>query len=145
MTGLKYIPIKAGLPKFHNFRPSIEKTGKGNLLCYDAYGGRWFRCSEKAVREAVDFFIEEYYKGEILNYNDLYALWGISQGTFGHQYGYSPEEGYQVEMSFEIYYLNEQQTKNCVDLGLTWGAIDEPVLIIEPDPNSLPFEAYWEV
>lgn len=155
MIAARIIPIRAGRPKGEDFyRPSIEYTRNGNLLCYDAYGGRWFRSSKEAVENAIELFIEEYKDGNALNYNDLYALLGISQTDFGSQYGWSSSDSYQIHMEFHVTYLSADDLKSGSkgnDLKNTFIDIlfvnnfEEGILIIRPDVNSLPFESYWEV
>lgn len=149
MITARIIPIRAGKPKGEDFyRPSVEYTGKGNLLCYDAYGGRWFRSSREAVERAIEFFIQDYRDGNVLNYNDLYAQLGISQTDFGYQYGWSPSESYQINMEFHITYLSEDELKHGHRINNTdtqFANFEEGILIIRPDVNSLPFESYWEV
>lgn len=60
MGKAKLKPVKADLSlresvtTSQEFRPIIEKTGRGNLLCYEAVGGRWFRSSETEVMRVVD-------------------------------------------------------------------------------------------
>lgn len=145
--GSKLWPTKAHHPKISvTYKPSIELTGKGDQLCYDAYGGRWFRSSCEAVGEAVEFFMDEYERGNRLNYNDLYALLGISQTAFGYQYGYSPDESYRVDMNFTLAIIKKEDLHYYTqDFGTIWGEMDEDILLIEPDPKALPFESYWEV
>ena len=104
------VPQRARLPDSKEYyRPSIEYTGKGNILCYDGYGGRWFRSSVEAVQEAVDHFIEEYEKGYVLSYNDLYLLLGMAESDFGEQYGYSPSEDWKVDLAFIIDFASKNE------------------------------------
>lgn len=65
-----------------------EETGKGKLLCYDGYSGRWFRSEEDEVRKNILEFSERYKDGEDLCFNDLYDMYGIEQTHFGYQYGW---------------------------------------------------------
>ena len=50
---------KKKLNWLRNKHPSIEDTGRGTTLCYEAWGGRLFFSDEGAVREAVDKFVED--------------------------------------------------------------------------------------
>lgn len=149
MIAARIIPVRAGRPQSEMFyRPSVEYTGKGNLLCYDAYGGRWFRSSKEAVETAVSMFIEDYENGNVLNYNDFYALLGISQTDFGCQYGYSTSDSYHIDMKFHIEYLGSDELKHgskINNMDIEFASFEEGILIVRPDVNSLPFESYWEV
>lgn len=132
-------------------RISVEETGRGNLLCYEAYGGRFFRSDEGAVREAVDKFVEDYVKScqmqdedpahmmyEVYNFNDLYSLLGIMPTHFGDRWGYTNSEDYRVDLGFDIN-LVENLDEPFFDV------IKEPILVIEPLSDSYPMEYYREV
>ena len=140
MIKAKHVPTKGGPPigKFMN-RPSIEYTGSGDQLCYDGWGGRWFRASIEAVKEGIQFLRESYVDGDCPNYNDLYKLWNMCQTELGAQFGWSSSEDYLCDMDFlvTLYQVGEHDYAD---------KMGESVLIIEPDPRtSLPFEGYLEV
>lgn len=131
---------------------TVEETGRGNLLCYEAYGGRLFRSDEGAVREAVEKFVADYKQAcqmldedpahvffEVYNFNDLYMLLGICQTHFGDQWGYTNVEDWRVDdLDFDVYILEDTA-------GTMFEKFNEPVLIIEPGVNSYPMECYREV
>ena len=132
--------IRATLPSFRQFwRPSIEYTGFGTQLCYEAYGGRWFRSSERKVRDAVDLFCMDLAQGNYINFNDLYAGLGIEQTHFGAQWGYSPDAdsgwGYST-IYFDVTMMTE---------GELVEKMEEPILVIEPRYDCYPIECYLEV
>lgn len=122
-----------------------EDTGNGDLLCFDAFGGRWFYSSEDAVNMALfelnDEFMNETIQisnnGDVIRggyrcYNDLYQKWGISETHFGWIWGWAPNSDYY-------------------DGPILWSVrkvegfqeLDEPVLIIEP--LTYPMEGWMEV
>ena len=141
----KLVPIRAGPPvNEEQYSQTVELTGKGNLLVYDGFGGRLFRSSYKAVKEAVEFFIEDYEKGNWLNWNDLYALFGIEQTHFGAIFGYSPSEDYKCDLMFDITLVKAEEIKDSVN-AITLEKYHEDVLVVEPDPRCLPMESYMEV
>ena len=146
----KHVVSKCGPPmgKYMN-RPSIEYTGSGDQLCYDAWGGRWFRASIEAVNEGIQFIQEAYIDGiqeveeghgygKWLNYNDLYNVWNISDTILGGVWGWSPSEDYRVSMQFNatLYLVGQHELAD---------KMGESVYIIEPEANSLPMEYYTEV
>jgi hypothetical protein len=146
----KHVASKCGPPrgKYMN-RPSIEYSGTGDQLCYDAWGGRWFRASIEAVNEGIQFLRDAYVDGiqeieegtgygKLLNYNDLYNVWNISDTLPGGLWGWSPSEDWRVDMEF-ITVLAEVGEHDLAD------KMGESVYIIEPAGNSLPFESYMEV
>lgn len=131
-----------------------EDTGKGDLLCYEAYGGRWFYSSEEAVRKSLDEFNERFinggseisrrfFKGEYLCLNDLYDMWGITGTHFGYQYGWAPPSGSDNDNYYDYY-----------DGPINWNVeklegfmqLDEPVLVIEPaNADDYPMMCWQEV
>ena len=146
----KHVVSKCGPPmgKYMN-RPSIEYTGSGDQLCYDAWGGRWFRASIEAVNEGIRFIQEAYVDsiqdieensgyGKLLNYNDLYNVWNISDTLPGGLWGWSPSEDWRVDMTFETTLVEVGEHELADKMG-------ESIYIIEPGANSLPIECYMEV
>ena len=131
--------------------PSIEDTGRGTTLCYEAWGGRLFYSDEGAVREAVDKFVEEYADMcrrteedpaheycDVMNFNDLYALLGILPTHLGDAWGYSSSEDYAVMLQFRVEMV--YPTEN--DIADLFGC---QVLIIEPyDTRTYPDYYYRE-
>ena len=119
------------------FRPTIEITGNGNLLCYEAFFGRFFRSSENCIREAVDKFMQLYAEGCPINYNDLYSLFNIATTHAGAEYGYSPNEDYRVDLQFDIVRVPADEN---------FEGMEEEVLTIEPAGSwCYPYECYMEV
>ena len=109
-----------------------ELPGKGDLLCYEGYSGRWFRSCEEAVKEAEEEYNLRFKDGDYLSFNDLYELLGIKSSSFGNKFGYphpfeyyNPEDGIEFENS--IFYDEE---------------IGENVLYI--DIFTYPFEDWME-
>lgn len=143
----RHVATRGGPPrgKYMN-RPSIEYSGSGDDLFYEAWGGRWFRASLKAVEEGIQFFREMYYEspdapsewdGNYVSYNDLYSLWNISVSDFGGRNGYSPSEDYRVDnLDFTITFFKPGEHELADKMG-------ESVYIIEP--NEVPYESYMEV
>lgn len=150
MTKVRLIPVRAKMPKEEAYyRPSVEHTGRGDLLCYDGYGGRWFRSSRQAVEEAVDHLLEQYENGEWINYNDLYMLLGMAESDFGEQNGWSPSEDWKVNLGFIIDFATKEEHRknkeNNPDMRHYFKWIDEDFLIVEPEPGAWPTGCYWEV
>ena len=136
----KLIPIVAAIPSYKSFhRPSVEYTGHGNLLCYDSFGGRWFRSSEEAVRLGCNQVIDDFKNEDAyVNYNTIYGYWGIMDSDFGYAWGWAPDEDYTTEIEFEIELIDNPAS----DMYRKWG---EPVLIIAPSQKSPPYDFYMEI
>ena len=137
-----HIIMKAGKPYGPDInRPTVEYTGKGNLLCYDTYAGRAFRSSEEAVRKECELFIDTYTgvegeDGKYVSWADLHELWGIIPTTFDIVWGYSPDPDWRVDMTFDI--------QLCGPGTSLYEIFGEPVLVIEPGMYSMPIEGYLE-
>jgi hypothetical protein len=135
----RHVPSRCGTPfERTKNRPSVEYTGHGNTLIYDGWGGRIFRASEEWVHKGCEAFIHKYTDdgGDWVNYNDLYAQWGIEQTDFGAKFGYSPSEDWRQDLEFTFTWL---------DSGELVDKFGEKILLVEPVLGAFPCESYWEV
>lgn len=142
---------KKKLNWLRNKHPSIEDTGRGTTLCYEAWGGRLFFSDEGAVREAVDKFVEDYAEYcrrseedpaqiyvEVVNFNDLYALLGILPTHLGDAWGYNSSPDYARDLVFRVEMVYPTENEIADIFGCQ-------VLIIEPyDDNTYPDYYYRE-
>lgn len=92
--------MKLRKPEKEIIKCIAEETGKGNLLCFDGYSGRWFRSNEDAVVKAIKTFSDMVKAGGYVSWNDLFKLYGIEESHFGFQWGYpSYDEGFGYDYS----------------------------------------------
>lgn len=107
--------------------PSVEETGRGDVLCLEDYSGRWFRSSEESVRRAVREFKKMYDEGKYVCFNDLYILLGIVDTQFGFDWGYpSGNPDYcDEEMDIEVDWYTELECP----MGMNY--YGEPILVIK--------------
>lgn len=113
--------------------PSVEETGRGDVLCLEDYSGRWFRSSEEAVRRAALEFKKMHDDGLYVCFNDLYTLLGIVETKFGYDYGFPANSDYCDEQLI-------------IDIDYYEGVTDrfgEPVLVLTI--QSFPMENWQEV
>ena len=115
----KLIPIKAK-PLANADRPIIELTGKGNLLCYEKCGGRWFRSHQYSVARDISNFDEIYYEADIVSLADLHDCLGITATPKDHSYLWS-----RVDCGDNLLIDTLMEEKGFMGM-------DEPVLIINP-------------
>lgn len=147
-TMVKDVVTKMGGYFKGNRLPTVEETGKGQLLCYLGYSGRFFRSDEGCVRDEIDYFIDEYNKScerydadpaneyeEALSLNDLYYLLGVTDSYFGHQWVYPNTEEYRVHLKINVKLLKKEDFAQTTFEGIT-----EDVLLIEPDHDSYPID-----
>ena len=84
---------------------TIEDTGNGDQLCFEAYTGRIFRSSVDAVTDAQDKLIAQYIDEEsggqfgYASFNDYLNYLGLKGTQFGHEHGWVNSEDW--------YYRNE--------------------------------------
>lgn len=142
----RHVATRGGPPigKYMN-RPSVEYTGSGDQLCYDTFGGRWFRASIKAVDEGIQFFREMYYDVpenpsecnlNYASYNDLYGLWNVKASIFGEEYGYPPSDILGNDsITFTTVLVNPGENDIADQVG-------ESVYLITPD--ELPWLSFRE-
>jgi hypothetical protein len=123
--------------------PSVEETGRGDLLCYEAYSGRWFRSCQVAVDRAIRELNDAFEAGEYLCLNDFYERLGLETTHFGHQFGWPANPDYvdgpiMFNVSFlESYEINDDNPKGQLKM------LNEAVLLIEP--ATYPMECWLEV
>lgn len=112
---------------------TIEDTGKGDVVCLEAFSGRIFRSSEEAVNDAIRD-LEDVYHHEMEEkgfayaaLNELYSNLGIQTTYFGEQVGW----------------CNEEHGDN-ICLYTYWADLEKlgHVLVIEPDEVSMPIMSY---
>lgn len=131
--------------------PSIEDTGLGDTLCYEAWGGRLFYSDPGAVQEAVDKWIEDYNEMcrkteedpanvmiDVTNFNDLYSLLHILPTHLGDAWGYSSSLDYARDLVFRVEMVYPTENEIADLFGCQ-------VLIIEPcSDDSYPDYYYRE-
>lgn len=130
------------MSSLHFNRPSVERSGFGEQLIFDAWGGRWFRSSEEAVKRGCDNLINQYYglatdeDAIAINYNDLYAQWNIETTDFGAACVWDPAQSYSNNPEFVFTWCRD---------GRLFDKFGEPVLMVEPAIDCFPEHVRWEV
>lgn len=124
---------------------TIEETGEGDLLCFEAYTGRIFRSSEEAVTKAEDELINQYLDEEdggefgYASYNDFYHYLKIREDQFGHEYGWANNEDW-FERNEPIKFRNELIAADAP--GNDFG---EPVYMIMLEDGWQPMWGYDQI
>jgi len=124
---------------------TIEETGEGDLLCFEAYTGRIFRSSEEAVTKAEDELISQYLNEEdngmfgYASYNDFYHYLKIREDQFGYEYGWANNEDY-FERNEPIKFRNELIAADAP--GNDFG---EPVYMIMLEDGWQPMWGYDQI
>jgi hypothetical protein len=132
------VPMRSEPPDSRFFKqPSVEETGHGHQLVLEGYGCRWFRASEKWVRDGCDKVIEKYNSGKTINFNDFYIEWNIDTSTFGAQVGWPASFDWRKDIEFTY--------TMCGPGSELYNKFGEKVLLVEPVWDSLPYVDYMEV
>lgn len=136
---------QGGAAEWHN--ETIEQSSfGGDLLCYNSYDGRMFRCSRERVDSALKEWNNILHEETIVNFNTLYQLLGIRQTGFGYTWGYADnsdlvdEEGikYITEL-YEDGFLKTIDPWNGESVALD---VHEPIYVI--DVQTYPIMWYEE-
>ena len=124
--------------------PSVEETGNGNLLCIEAYSGRWFRSSQEACLEAQQKLKDQYTETGYAGMNDYYTYLKISESQFGSDYGWAAgSDLYGPEIEFNNTYI-EPKDFNDDWFGPEGKNIEEPVFVLEFPYYYYPMQCYLE-
>lgn len=117
----RLVAIKA-TDRVQNFRPIIELTRHGNLLCYESCSGRWFRSDRWHVEDAIAQLQGLYENCICVNLNDLYSLLNINTTNRGRIYGWNQAIHGERTMLLKV---------DLMEQGFM--TMDEPVLVIAPN------------
>ena len=129
-----YIALEGGKPYGpHINRPTIEYTGKGNLLCFLGYSGRLFRSSEEAVRKDCEWFIDLYKDGEDAYLNDFFKKLNIEPTDFGAEFVFLQDNKVCPKFVFTM----------CGRGTNLYEKLGEPVFMIEFDIETMPTADGW--
>lgn len=73
-------------------------TGRGEMLCFDALSGRYFKSSVEAIRKAESVLNHRLISEMYVSLNDFYSEINISQTRIGDELGWNIDE--LIEFSF---------------------------------------------
>lgn len=127
---------------------TIEETGKGDVLCLEAFSGRLFRSSPEAVIDAQDKLIEQYLEDTPVGnstvagsacLNDYYRNLGIEETQFGWEYGWVNDEDW-FERNEPIQFSNEMISADAP--GNDYG---EPIYISEIEEDWFPIQCWYQI
>lgn len=127
---------------------TIEETGKGDVLCIEAFSGRIFRSSPEAVIEAqsqlIDQLLEDSEVGDAVVHgsacmNDYYRYLGIEESQFGWEYGWVNDEDW--------FYKNEpiQFSNELISADAPGNEYGEPIYVTEIEEDWFPIQCWYEI
>lgn len=98
----------------------IVITGHGDTLCYDVFGGRYFKSSMEYLKQAVNDLNEQLLQDGYVSLNDFFDLADLDPQKKGDDFGWDSRNG-QVRISFGS--------------QLAWGKVPCLVLDFSVDPR----------
>lgn len=138
----KYVPQKCGMPSGPMInRPSIEYTGRGNVLCCFAWNFRLFRSDPEDVKKNCQKIValangDENDDGEYVNLNSVNEACGISFAGSDERRGWAPVDDWPFPC-FTYDWLGPG-----TELYEKFG---EKVFLVSIPPEAEPYECYWEL
>lgn len=95
-------------------------TGHGDTLCYDVFGGRYFKSSMEFLKQAVNDLNERLLQDGYVSLNDFFDFADLDQQKLGDDLGWDSRNG-QVRISFSSH--------------LAWGKVPCLVVDFSVDPK----------
>lgn len=81
---------------------TVYETGLGNELCFDEWLGRYFRCSQEAIREACIDLNELAQSNQDMSasMNDFYYSLHLPPARIGEDFGFNLSTGHKMTVTF---------------------------------------------
>lgn len=96
---------------------TIVTTGKGDVLCYDAYSGRLFNCDVEFMRRVQnDLNVPITLYNEFITLNDFYTAIGLASVKHGDEFGWDIDV--PINLHFESYLTEDKRPALYVDYNL---------------------------
>lgn len=77
-------------------------TGKGDVLCYDSYSGRYFKSDIEKIRQSINDLNQERLSSMWISLNDLYYALGLAETKLGDRLGWDLDKELQVSFSSQV-------------------------------------------
>lgn len=72
---------------------NVILTGKGDVLCYDMYSGRYFKSEMDEINAILNELNYKLMQDNLLALNDFYDALGLQPITTGYEHGWNVDEG----------------------------------------------------
>ena len=72
---------------------NVILTGKGDVLCYDMYSGRYFKSEMDEINAILNELNYKLMQDNLLALNDFYDALGLQPITTGYDHGWNVDEG----------------------------------------------------
>lgn len=74
-------------------RDSIVVTGKGDVLCYDMYSGRYFKSDMDVIKKITNDMNYKLMNNNMLSLNEFYYEMGLDPVVTGDDFGWNVDDG----------------------------------------------------
>lgn len=95
-------------------KAEIIFTGKGEVLCYDSYTGRYFKGDIETIRKIENELNRRLRDEMFIGLNELYYELGLAPTKLGNEMGWDMDHGY-LEFKFSSQLTDEEQPCLVVD------------------------------
>lgn len=84
-------------------KTEVIMTGKGDTLCYDAHGGRYFKSDIDRINKAVNELNRRMLLDSYVSLNDFYDELGLEHTRMGYDLGWKIDDGFiKVDFSSHL-------------------------------------------
>lgn len=80
----------------------VIMTGTGDVLCMDAYSGRFFRSNAQKIGEAINHLSADLLVDMYVSLNDFYDLLGLKQVPLGDDFGWNMDDLDRGQLDIEV-------------------------------------------
>ena len=98
---------------------TIIITGRGNVLCYEEFTGRYFHSDMETLRKAQNDINEQVINDSYASLSDLYSLLGLPQTTNSDEIGWNLDKLLKLTYS----YVPAEDDTPCLSVGFTTAPI----------------------
>jgi len=78
-------------------------TGEGNLLCFDAFSGRYFKSDIETIKRVMNHLSRELLSNTMISLNEMYADLGLGGTQMGDMLGWHVDDGLiEAEFSSQL-------------------------------------------
>jgi Family of unknown function (DUF6353) len=102
-------------------RPPTEviMTGRGEVLCYEAFSGRYFHSDVETLRKAMNDINHQILNSMYASLSDLYHLLGLPQTTYSDEVGWNCDKLLEIAFSATL----SEENKPCIVVNFTTSPI----------------------
>lgn len=94
-------------------KQQIVLTGSGDVLCFDAYSGRYFTSNVEAIRKSQNALNHQILNEMYASLSDFYHLIGLPSTSFSDEVGWTSDKLLELEISTVL----SEDERPCLSIG----------------------------